>query len=123
VSIESIEVHTNTVDEHIEVHSGSHTTFELHAVVEPTTSVSESVPTEEEHMVTVLQQQVVNPRKNIQHGLDLWERVREYDERSAKEDFMSVLTRKQKQKLKVQQVLATQPSKIGARGEHLSTDQ
>ncbi|KEH29250.1 hypothetical protein MTR_4g031785 [Medicago truncatula] len=50
VSVELVEVHTDIVDEHIEVHSGSHATFELPVVVEPTTSVSESVPTEEEHL-------------------------------------------------------------------------
>lgn len=41
--------------------------------------------------VVVLQQRHVHPNKNIQHSLDLWDRVREYDERSAAEDFMSIL--------------------------------
>jgi predicted aldo/keto reductase-like oxidoreductase len=59
---------------------------------------------QEEQVVAGLQQQEVHPNKNIQHGLDLWERVREYDNRSAAEDFTPVLTRKQKQKLKLQQV-------------------
>jgi len=63
------------------------------------------------------QQQHVHPNKNIQHGLDLWDRVREYDARCANEDFMPVLTRKQKQKLKLQQVLSKQPSKTPARGD------
>jgi len=55
--------------------------------------------------VIILQRQEVHPSKNVQHGLDLWERVREYDVRSAAEatdGFMLVLTRNQKQKLKVQ---------------------
>jgi len=67
-------------------------------------------------VVAELQQQEVHPSKNIQHGLDLWDRVREYDERSAVEDFTTVLTRKQKQKIKLQQVLAKQPTKTHSRG-------
>jgi len=51
----------------------------------------------------------------------LWARIREYDARSAAEDFMPVLTRQQK--LKVQQVLAKQPTKSRARGDNHSTDQ
>jgi len=63
----------------------------------------------------------VHPSKNIQHGLDLWERIREYDARSAAEaeateDFVPVLTRNQKQKLKVQNVLSKQPLKSRGRG-------
>ena len=67
-------------------------------------------------MVAELQQQEVHPSKNIQHGLDLWDRVREYDERSAAEDFTTVLTRKQNHKIKLQQVLAKQPTKTRFRG-------
>jgi len=72
----------------------------------------------EEQEVVVLQQQGVHPRKNIQHDLDLWKRVRDYDERSATEDFTPVLTRKQKQKLKLQQVLAKQSTKTRVRGDN-----
>ena len=74
-------------------------------------------------MVAGLQQQEVHPNKNIQHSLDLWERVREYDKRSAAGDFMPILTRKQRQKLKLQQVLPKQPTKTRARGDPHSTDQ
>ncbi|KEH16305.1 hypothetical protein MTR_0238s0020 [Medicago truncatula] len=56
--------------------------------------------------------------------------VREYDARSAVEaavdasaGFMPVLTRNQKQKLKVQHVLSKKPSKSRARGDNKSTDQ
>jgi len=73
-----------------------------------------------EHNVVTLQRQEVHPNKNIQHGLDLWERVREYDARSAAEaadGFMPVLTRNQKQKLKVQHVLSKQTSKFRGRGD------
>ena len=68
-------------------------------------------------MAAKIQQQEVHPSRNIQHGLDLWERVRQYDARSAVEDFTPVLTRKQKQKLKVQQVLQKKPTKTRARGD------
>jgi len=76
--------------------------------------------------VVILQRQDVHPSKNIQLGLELWERVREYDARSAAEandGFMPVATRNQKQKLKVQHVLAKQPSKSRARGDSQPSDQ
>jgi len=79
-------------------------------------SMPTTIPEEQE--VVVLQHQGVHPSKNIQHGLDLWARVREYDERSAAEDFTPVLTRKQEQKLKLQHVLAKQPTKTRARGDN-----
>jgi hypothetical protein len=69
----------------------------------------------------VLQQQYVHPSKNIQHGLDLWERVREYDARAAAEGFMPVLTKNQKQKVKVQ--LPKPPTRSRSRGENSRTDQ
>ncbi|AET00278.2 hypothetical protein MTR_5g090310 [Medicago truncatula] len=108
--VESVQVQMDTVVEHDDVHAGSHA-LKSHVVVEPPSVVSGSMPTEKEQDVVILQKQEVHPSKNIEHGLDLWARVREYDERSAAEDFMPVLTRKQKQKLKVQQVLAKQPTK------------
>jgi predicted aldo/keto reductase-like oxidoreductase len=77
---------------------------------------------EDEHVTAEIQQQEVHPSKNIQHGLDLWERVRQYDERSAVE-VTPVLTRKQKQKLKLQQVLQKQPTKTRARGDPSTTAQ
>ena len=77
----------------------------------------------DEHVAAEIQQQEVHPSKNIQDGLDLWERVRQYDERSAIEDFTSVLTRKQKQKLKLQQVLKKQPTKTRAQGDPSTTTQ
>jgi hypothetical protein len=82
-------------------------------------AVGGSSVTHDQHVV-VLQRQEVHPSKNIQHGLDLWERVREYDARSAaeaSEGSMQVLTRNQKQKVKVKQVLNQQPSKPRARGD------
>jgi len=56
-------------------------------------NVSMSTTIQEEQVVASLQQQEVHPTKNIQHGLDLWERVRKYDKRSAAEDFTLVLSR------------------------------
>ncbi|RHN50635.1 hypothetical protein MtrunA17_Chr6g0459611 [Medicago truncatula] len=90
----------------------------------------QGMSTDKTQEVGTLQRQEVHPSKNIQHGLDLWERVREYDARSAAEaavdasaGFMPVLTRNQKQKLKVQHVLSKKPSKSRARGDNKSTDQ
>ncbi|XP_024627637.2 uncharacterized protein [Medicago truncatula] len=103
--VESVQVQTDTVVEHDDVYARSHA-LKSPVVVEPPSVVSGSMPTEKEQDVVILQKQEVHPSKNIQHGLDLWARVREYDERSAAEDFVHVLTRKHKQKLKVQQVLA-----------------
>jgi hypothetical protein len=84
--------------------------------------VADNLPTVNEQEVVGMQQQEVHPSKNIQHGLDLWERVREYDARTAVEAAESsnislpVLTRNQKQKIKVQHVLSKQPPKSRARG-------
>lgn len=72
---------------------------------------------QDEHVDAEIQQQEIHPSKNIQHGLDLWERVRQYDARLVAEDFTPVLTRKQKQKLKVQQVLQKHPTKTRAQGD------
>jgi len=107
VSVESVQVHTNTVVEHVDVHSDSCSSLVLPVVIEQPLAKNVSMPTtiQEQQVVASLQQQEVHPNKNIQHGLDLWERVREYDKRLADEDFTPVLTRKQKQKLKLQQVL------------------
>jgi hypothetical protein len=104
--------------EHVDVHSVSSHSLVSPVIVERSLAVSASMPTtiQEEQVVAGLQQQEVHPNKNIQHGLDLWDRVREYDETSTAEDFTSVLTRKQKQKIKVQQVLAKQPTKTRSRG-------
>jgi hypothetical protein len=75
-----------------------------------------------QHEEVVLQQQHVHPSKNIQHGLDLWARVREYDARAAAEGFQPVLTKNKKQKIKVQQILP-KSTKSRARGENSKTDQ
>lgn len=89
-------------------------------VTEASSVVDGGMPLAKDQNVVILQRQEVHPSKNIQHGLDLWERVRDYDARSAAEaaaGFMPVLTQNQKQKLKVQYVLSKQPSKSRARGD------
>jgi len=98
VYVESVQVQTDTVVEHIDVHSGSRSSLVLPVVIEQPLAEKVSMPTaiQEQKVVASLQQQEVHHSKNIQHGLDLWERVREYDKRSADEDFTPVLTRKQK---------------------------
>jgi len=86
-------------DKKVEVLFGSRPVSPV--VVERFVEASASMTIPEAQEVVVLQQQHVHPSKNIQHGLDLWDRFREYDARSATEDFIPVLTRKQKQKIKL----------------------
>jgi len=52
-------------------------------IVEGSLAVNASMPTtiQEEQVVAELQQQEVHPSKNILYGLDLCNRVHEYDER------------------------------------------
>jgi len=88
------------------VHTGSRPLSFLSVGIERPLAISMPATIPKEQEVVVLQKQGVHPSKKIQHSLDLWTRVWEYDERSATEDFTPVLTRKQKQKLKLQQVLA-----------------
>jgi len=115
VSDDTVQDQTYDVVEHVDGSSGSRPVSPV--VVEKTLAAIEHTSNPKEQEVVVLQQQHVHPSKNIQHGLDLWNRVHEYDARCANEDFMPVLTRKQKQKLKLQQVLPKQPSKTPARGD------
>lgn len=56
--------------------------------------------------VSPLVQQQVHISRNIQNGLDLWARIREYDQRMADEGFTQVLTKAQKQNRK-KQVIGT----------------
>ena len=42
---------------------------------------------------------------NIQHDIELWQRIQDYNQRSVEEPFTPVLTKKHKQKLKLQWVL------------------
>ena len=96
-------------DKQIEVLFGSRSASPV--VVERSVEARASMTIPEAQEVVVLQQQHVHPNKNIQHGLDLWDRVREYDARSATEDFTPVLTRKQKQKIKLQKSWQSNPLK------------
>ncbi|KEH17480.1 DUF4283 domain protein [Medicago truncatula] len=113
-------------DMQVEALSGSRPSLASPVVVERSLEASASMTIPEAQDAqenVVLQQQHVHPSKNIQHSLDLWDKVREYDARSAAEDFTPVLTRKQTQKIKVQQVLAKQPPKTRARGDNHQTAQ
>jgi len=99
-----------------------------HTATTMTSLQAANVPTVTTHEVVVMQRQEVHPSKNIQHGLDLWERVREYDARTTVEAAQSdtslpILTRNQKQKIKVQQVMSKQPPKSRVRGDNKSIDQ
>jgi len=143
VSVESTQVQTVNLVEHVDVRSApNHSPMAAHSIdnyVVPHKAVVISLEgteevvqadvninvshSQDEHVVAEIQQQEVHPSKIIQHGLDLWERVRQYDERSAVEHFTPVLTRKQKQKIKLQQVLQKQPTKTRARGGPSTTAQ
>lgn len=114
--------------EHVTMHEDSDIALKS-AEVDQTIFKVGCLPTVSAPEVVGMQRQEVHPSKNIQHGLELWERVREYDARSATEASNSsdislpVLTRNQKQKIKVQHVLSKQTPKPRARGDHKSSDQ
>jgi len=143
VSVESIHVQTDNLVEHVDVHyvpqrspmdacfiDKSLVTHEVvKKPIEGTEEVAQAyanntlTQNQDVHVAVEIQQQEVHPNKNIQHGLDLWARVRQYDERSAAEDFTPVLRRKKKKKLKLQQVVGKQPTKTRARGDHCTNTQ
>ena len=143
VSMESIHVQTYNLVEHVDMHyvpqcspmaaCSIDKSLVTHEAVEKPIEGTEEVAqadanntltqNQDVHVAVEIQQQEVHPNKNIQHGLHLWARVRQYDERSVVEDFTPVLTRKQKQKLKLQQVLGNQPTKTRARGDHSTNAQ
>ncbi|RHN78082.1 hypothetical protein MtrunA17_Chr1g0161611 [Medicago truncatula] len=144
VSKESPQVQTENLVEHVDMHSVpnqspmaarsidnyvvSHEAVVIslegtEEVVQADVNINVSHNQEDEHVTAEIQQQEVHPSKNIQHSLDLWERVRQYDERSTVEDFTPVLTRNQKQKLELQQVLQKQPTKTHGRGNPSTTAQ
>lgn len=54
-------------------------------------------------------------RKNVQNDLDLWGRIKEYDQRTAKEGFTQVLSKKQQLKMK-KQVLGKPHYRTRAKG-------
>jgi hypothetical protein len=86
----------------------------------PLNVIEVDVPSVPEQQGVIPQRQEVHPSKNIQLGVELWERAREYDARAAAEaaaGLLPVLTRKQKQKIKMQNVLANQPTQSRTRGD------
>jgi hypothetical protein len=84
-------------------------------------SQADILPTVSTHEVAVMQRHEVPPEcatvqqhgvpvsHNVQHDLDLWARIREYDQRMAAEGFTQVLSKKQQKDLK-KQVLVGKPS-------------
>jgi len=65
---------------------------------------------------TLGQNQEVHNNKKTRHDLELWERIREYDQRTAHEGFTQVLTKKHKQTVKKLDV-GKSPYKTRARGD------
>ena len=61
--------------------------------------------------------QEIQVSKNVQRDLDLWARIREYDQRTANEGFTQVLSKKQQQVVK-KQVLGKASYNIRAKGTH-----
>jgi len=55
--------------------------------------------------------------KNVQSDLDLWARIREYDQRTTDEGFTQVLSKKQQQEVK-KQVLGKSSYNTRAKGTH-----
>jgi len=64
---------------------------------------------------------VVHNSSRIQHDLELWRRIKEYDAKAAEEAFLPVLTRKQKQHLKKTNV--GKPYKTRSTGDNSSVPQ
>jgi len=58
--------------------------------------------------------------ENIQSGLELWARIREYDQRTAAEGLTQVLSKKQQQAMK-KQVIGKPHYKTRAKGGHPPT--
>jgi hypothetical protein len=86
----------------------------------PLNVIEVDVPSVPKQQGVIPQRQEVHPSKNIQLGVELWERAREYDARAAAEaaaGLLPVLTRNQKQKIKMQNVLTKQPTQSRTRGD------
>lgn len=61
--------------------------------------------------------QEIQVSKIVQRDLDLWARIREYDQWTADEDFTQILSKKQKQAVK-KQVLGKASYNTRAKGTH-----
>jgi len=79
------------------------------ADVQPKTIETESTSRDEPNEINAIplryvsiQHQEVHVSKNVQSDLDLWARIREYDQRMAEEGFTQVLSKKQQQAMKKQ---------------------
>jgi hypothetical protein len=67
--------------------------------------------------VAPIQHHEIPISKNVQHDLDLWARIREYDKRMAEEGFTQVLSKKQQKEAK-KQVLGKAMYNTRAKGTH-----
>jgi hypothetical protein len=63
----------------------------------------------------------VHSSARIQHDLELWRRVKEYDQKVAEVPFIHVLTRKQKEHLK--KTTVGKPYKTRSTGDNSTSDQ
>jgi len=63
----------------------------------------------------------VHSNSRIQHDMELWRCVRDYDKKSSESPFLPVLTRKQKQHLKM--TIVGKPYKTCSTGSHSSSDE
>jgi len=63
----------------------------------------------------------VHSSARIQHDLELWRRVKEYDQKAAEVPFIPMLTRKQKQHLK--KTTISKPYKTRSTGDNSTSDQ
>jgi hypothetical protein len=70
--------------------------------------------------VTSVQHQEIPVTKNVQNDLDLWARIREYDQRMENEGFTQTLSKKQQQAVK-KQVLGRALYNTRAKGTHSSS--
>jgi len=77
---------------------------------------------DEAEIVIPIVQFAAHPSRNIQNGMDLWARIREYDKRTAEEGFIQVLSKKQQQILK-KQVLGQPHYKTRAKGGATTSSQ
>jgi hypothetical protein len=60
---------------------------------------------------------VQHSNPNIQPDMELWNRIREYDQKAKEDPFSSVLSKKQKQKLRQQQIIGKPPYRTRSRGD------
>jgi len=86
----------------------------------PSTVTQVVGPDEDGNMVLVVHENTHNSPK-IQHGMELWHRVREYDEKTAEMPFTPVLSKHHKQKIKKQLQVRKSSYRTRSRGDFSPT--